>query len=418
MNPAFQVAQQTANNFAQSFKNTQENNVIEGILSQAMESGDPAVLQSSIGKILSGVSPERQGPAIQYLQNAYQNVEKRRLEAQGRGAAKEGGYTYGAPPQVAAAQVKESAKAKRLSQYGIGGDQQNAGQIPQATQQTGQQDVSGAPQQPAQETQTILERMTPDQLRRLTGHPDREVSEPAKALLSKIESQEKGDRDDIRELRKETLPLKQEIINRANLSRESIRNKNHLIEIIDRGNLDDPTFAIFAENLPGGLGKRLLSEDTVEYKGGLVDEFADLKNIFKGATRVKEVEIYEAKLADTYLTDSQKKAILKSRINGSKVDILREEAAQEVEEKYPNITALQFNKKVDEILKPKVDSLFNSVWGDQKSALDQAEASKKIPLDYDDPEGRQIHIQIMKETGGDRSKARDLAKKKGYTIGK
>ncbi len=219
-------------------------------------------------------------------------------------------------------------------------------------------------------------------------------------------------------MRKETLPLKQEIINRANLSRDSIRNKNHLLEIIDRGDLNDPTYVIFAESLPGGLGKRLLSEDTVEYKGGLVDEFSDLKNIFKGATRVKEIELYENKLADTYLTDSQKKAILKSRINSAKIDLLREEAAAEVEERYPNITALQFNKKVDELVKPKIDSLFNNVWGDQKAALDQAEARKKIPLDYDDPEGKQILDQILKEAGGNRQKARDIAKKKGYTVGK
>jgi len=260
MNPAFQVAQQTANNFAQSFKNTQENNVIEGILSQAMESGDPAVLQSSIGKILSGVSPERQGPAIQYLQNAYQNVEKRRLEAQGRGAAKEGGYTYGAPPQVAAAQVKESAKAKRLSQYGIGGDQQNAGQIPQATQQTGQQDVSGAPQQPAQvltqpegKTQSAFRKLSDDQLILASGAPDREVSEPArlelnrrneeKALKQKTEDRKIKFGQDIgkKVLEKadaiaETLPIKQSALNLMN---DAIVGKN--LEFFSLDNLAEIT---------------------------------------------------------------------------------------------------------------------------------------------------------------------------------
>ena len=248
--------------------------------------------------------------------------------------------------------------------------------------------------------------------------PDLEVRERAKAGLKDIENREREFKADLRELRKETLPLKQDIIRRADASRESIRNKSNLIDLIDRGQINDPTFAIFAESLPGNLGKRLLSEDTVQYKGGLVDEFADLKNIFKGATRVKEVELYENKLADLYLTDSQKKAILKSRINTSKIDLIKEEAAQEVEEKFPNISALQFNKKVDEIAKPKINALFNNIWEDQKYALDQAENRKNIPLDYDDPEGREILNQILIEAGGNKTRAREIAKKKGYIIGK
>lgn len=216
-------------------------------------------------------------------------------------------------------------------------------------------------------------------------------------------------------LRQETLPLKKGIIERADLARESITNKNHLIDLIDSGNIDDPTFAIFAESLPYNLGKRLLSPETVEYKGGLVDEFSDLKNIFKGATRVKEVEIYENKLADLYLTDQQKKAILKSRINTSKIDLIREEAAQEIEEKYPNVSALQFNKKVDELAKPKIDALFNSVWGEQKSILDRAEERKSLPLNINDPEDAEIIKQIYEEAGKNPKKAEELAKKKGYS---
>jgi len=417
MNPAFAVAQQAAGNFSESFRKSKDENQIESILSKAMDSNDPAVLQNSIGTILSSVSPERQGPAIQYLQQAYQNVEKRRSEVQGRAAAQEGGYTYGAPSQVAAAQVKEKAKGQRLAQYGLSGDQNTPQAGLYGSQTTKNPLVEGLPITPQQIPQSPLRNLTDDQLVLASGAPDREIAEPAKAELRRRQEETKESRADIREAKKETLPLKQEIITRANASRESIRNKEKLIDIIDRGNLDDPSFAIIAESLPFNLGKRLLSEDTVEYKGGLVDEFSDLKNIFKGATRVKEVEIYENKLADIYLTDSQKKAILKSRINTAKIDLLREEAAAEVDEKYPNISALQFNKKVDKLLQPKLNDLFDNVWGDQKSIIDQSEARKKIPLDYDDPEGRQILNQILKEAGGNRVKAREIAKKKGYTIG-
>lgn len=216
------------------------------------------------------------------------------------------------------------------------------------------------------------------------------------------------------ELRKERAPHINKIIEQADLSRESIRNKNHLLNIIEKGDLDDPTYAVFASALPFNLGKRLLSNDTVEYKGALVDEFSDLKNVFKGATRVKEVEIYEDKLPDIYLTDDQKKTILKSRINTSKVDILREEAAQEAEENFPNLTALQFNKKVDELMQPKMNALFNQVWDQQKAIINEAENRKEIPLDITDPDDKKIMQQIFDEAKGDKAKALKLAQKKGY----
>lgn len=244
----------------------------------------------------------------------------------------------------------------------------------------------------------------------------REMRAHNDAVDKKESAKTKSQQEETRRLQAETAPRKQEIMQRANLSRESIANKNRLMSLIDQGNLDDPTFAAFAMNLPFNLGKRMLSDDTVEYKGGLVDEFSDLKNIFKGATRVKEVEIYEDKLPDIYLTDSQKKAILKSRINTAKIDLLREEAASEVEQRYPNLSALQFNKKVEEVMEPKMDALFNSIWDQQKSIINDAENRKKMPLDPADPEDKKIMQQILKEAGGDKTKAKQLAKKKGYSV--
>lgn len=398
----FDVARATGNNLASGFRKVNDENAIESILSQAMQGG-PEQLQGAIGQILSQVSPERQPAAIKYLEGSLERLDQqeklsREQEKLGREkeAAKKAGVDPDLPIGLQKEQFKTNAKNKRLDSIYGSGEQSNS-QSNQPVSQNGG-----------------LRALPDEQLEKLSGHPDKEVSEPAKQVLKSRQELAKEDRADLREKRKETLPLRQVIIEEANLARDSIRNKSHLIEIIDRNNLDDPTFAIFAESLPANLGKRMLSEDTVEYKGGLVDEFGDLKNIFKGATRVKEVEIYENKLADLYLTDSQKKAILKSRINASKVPIIREEAAAEVEEKYPNLSALQFNKKVDEIAKPKIDKLFNSVWDEQKSILDQAERRKEIPLDPKDPEDYSILKQLLMEAGGDKQKARDIAKKKGY----
>lgn len=217
------------------------------------------------------------------------------------------------------------------------------------------------------------------------------------------------------ETQKQRQPFISEIINRANASRKGIQNKQQMMSIIDQGNLDDPSWAVIAESLPLNLGQRLLSEDTVTYKAALVDEFSDLRNIFQGQTRVKELEILERKLADVYLTDQQKKAVLKARVNALQTDIIREEAAEFVEKNFPNLTALQFNKKVADETTKRSEALGKLVVDDIKNAMSQAETRKKIPLDPSNSEDLSIMQQILKDSGGNKMKAKEMAKKKGYS---
>lgn len=215
-------------------------------------------------------------------------------------------------------------------------------------------------------------------------------------------------------LRAETLPIRKDLADRANAARAGIQNKTNLLNIIKTGKIDDPSIAAIADALPFNLGKRILSPETLEYKAGLVDDFKDLSTIFKGATRVKEVEIYENKIADTYLTDEQKEAVLKARINSLKADVIRGEVAAELEKEGKFFGALTFEEEVNKRAKPQLDALFEQVWNETKNVLDIAESRKKLPLDVNDPDDLQIIDQIIKEAGGNAKKAEELAKKRGY----
>ncbi len=228
------------------------------------------------------------------------------------------------------------------------------------------------------------------------------------------EQKEKSSEDKTRALRAETLPIRTQLANKAMAASQGIQNKEHLLDLIKNGNIDDPTFAQLAESLPLKLGKRLLSNDTVEYKAGLIEEFGDLRNIFQGQTRIKEIELLEEKLADLYLTDDQKESILKSRITALKADQIRAEVAQEIENEPYGI--LQFNQELEKRAKPKLEALFNKILDEQKAIIQDAENKKKLPLDFNDPDDKKIAEAIIKESGGDRQKARALAKKKGYTF--
>lgn len=212
----------------------------------------------------------------------------------------------------------------------------------------------------------------------------------------------------------ETSKIKEEIVQKANSARRGIQNKHRLLDIVKRGNIDDPSWAMFAEALPFNIGQRLLSPDTVTYKAGLIDEYNVLRNLFQGATRVKELEIAEKKLADLYYTDEQKEAVLKSGADSLQLDILREQAAQEVDSKNPGLGLFEFNKKVNELYEEKADQLFNRIMDDQNAIISQAERRKNTPLNPDDPDDKQIMQQILIEAGGNADKALILAKKKGY----
>ncbi len=79
-NAAYNTAKDIGTNISKGFRDAQDSNAIESILSSAMQSGNQEDLNSAIGKILSQVSPERQADAVKILQNNYNNVlEKQKI---------------------------------------------------------------------------------------------------------------------------------------------------------------------------------------------------------------------------------------------------------------------------------------------------------------------------------------------------
>ena len=125
----FEVARGIGNNFGQSFKRVQDENVIDKVLAEAMNNPDPAILQQSIGQILSSVSPERQGPAVQFIQNRMQTLAQQK---QNEALTKEG-VNPNLPPALQKSQY-EGIQNKKQAQE-IFGQQAPAGQANQQDQQ-------------------------------------------------------------------------------------------------------------------------------------------------------------------------------------------------------------------------------------------------------------------------------------------
>lgn len=244
----FDIGRTIGNNFQKSQTKQRDSSAIESILAEAMSTGTPEALQNSIGKILSQVSPERQGVAVQYLQNAYQNVQKRndtsKQEQIAREAAKQAGYTHGAPAQVQAQQVKDAAKQGRLAQYGLGGDNNAPANLPNAENGTPPY-LGGVPGNQRQEGEqnpnlterpkppgSVFKRMTDDQLVTLTGAPDREVSEPAKAELKRRDEERKIDQKGKENWTKFGMERAKKVLDKAEEISQTLPVKNTALKLM------------------------------------------------------------------------------------------------------------------------------------------------------------------------------------------
>lgn len=172
----FFVAREIGTNIAGAAKQSRDNNAIENILAQASQSGDPRELQGAIGKILSQVSPSRQADAIRYLEGTYKRIQERQEQQRQQQAARKIGVDADLSPALQTEAYKQNQKNQRINNaYGpsIQNPQKPNEQIKNSPQQSG------------------LKGFSDDRLIQLSGHPDREVAEPAKQELKNRQAERK-----------------------------------------------------------------------------------------------------------------------------------------------------------------------------------------------------------------------------------
>lgn len=445
-----------ASQYIQQQQNARENQMLQQAFADVNENTSPLTMLTKISSL--NISPEKKEILLGGLKQVEEQKKLARERTTAEAKSRKAASLYGLSPEEAegltpseisaAAQFKE----KGIEKIGLTPKEEKQARstakylgIPYESVegQTAKQIADNYKSQ-KEKLPPISERALPqeqiDKISAIESNPDYETASPAKKLKMLIQGgvsganadrivktyieeekaakeEKKGEAAKATALRQETLPIRKEISDKAQSARQGIENKEKLLNLIDTGNINDPTFAAFAEALPLNFGKRMLSPETVQYKAGLIDEYKDLRTIFQGQTRIKEIELLEAKTADIYLTDEQKKAILKSRIDALQADLIREEAAAELENR-SDLGVLQFRKEVEKLAKPKLKALFDKILDQQQAIIKDAENRKKLdtPLNPHDPSDRQIAEQILQEAGGNKVKAREIAKKKGYKL--
>lgn len=209
----FSVAREIGTNLNTAFREKKDENAIERILADSMNSEDPKVLQNNIGRILSQVSPERQGQALQYLQGMHSNILKKQDQQQQFQRERQAGLVPGINPTVQSQLLKDKAKDSRLSQYGLGGNSQSKPNFPLQNISQPNNELNPTNQNIASES--VFKRLSDDQLIIASGAPDREVSEPAKAELSQRQEERKLKQEKEKGKIKSHTDISQEIIKEA-----------------------------------------------------------------------------------------------------------------------------------------------------------------------------------------------------------
>jgi len=243
-------------------------------------------------------------------------------------------------------------------------------------------------------------------LDKIIDHKQKQARDETKIRAAEIASGHTAERAN----KKETLPLRTQYANEAKAAAEIKANQQELMSLVESGNLDDPKLNILAKIIPHEAMKQFLSPETVTYEAIRAANFAEVRNMFKGTTNLKEIEIEDARLASTFLNDMQKKAIIRQRIKAEDAKLLRSEAAAEVEEKHPFIGPIQFQQKVEKLVKPRLEQL----------AKEYTEETKKIlgmrPLSPMNEQDKVLIRKYVTKANGNRDLAKKNLLEDGYRL--
>lgn len=363
MNPAFEVARQTGNNLSRAFNQQKDTNAIEDILSSAMQSGNPEVLQNSIGRILSQVSPERQGAAVQYLQNAYQTIKTKEQDNKRREAYKTAGLNPDLPDSINAEKFKQNAKTNRINSV-LGVENPNTGRIdPQSdlnNQQTNNQAVQN-PQLPANHNlnnDNPFAKFSRGQLNQMAGMPDREISEGSKQQLKYLDEQDKinqknkiAQRKELIDFHKETQKYDEDLIKNYAIARKQNETIDNIEEAIKSGNIKPSSLA----NIFKGFGKigdkiseAIINKDEATLQSSIPQLLEGWKEVFGVRLTDADLRLLQDKMPSIGKNKEANLAVTKILRKYADMTTLRGEIARDIKKNNKDLRPLGYVDKIEE----------------------------------------------------------------------
>lgn len=338
----FDIGRQIGNNFAQTRKSAQDEGAIEQILSQAMQSGDEAVLQNSIGQILSSVSPERQGPAVQYLQSKMAQIKENQLKKVQQDAATQGGYTYGAPSAVQAQQVKNQQPAKPAG--GV-----TAQAVPPEVGQKISQIISDNANATADELAVAFDQNAIPPIYTSKYVENRRRQDETKA--SNQREDKKLSRAEELQFHKESEKYDEELLSQSRLAKKQADTVAEIEKAVDSGNVTPTSLSNIFKGF-GKIGDKLseafLKKDEATLLASIPQLLEGWKEVFGVRLTDADLRLLQDKLPSIGKSPAANKAILSVLKKYSDMTLLRGQIGDEIKKMNKGLRPLGFASKVDE----------------------------------------------------------------------
>lgn len=373
----FQISREIANNFGSAAREVRDENTIERVLSQAMNSKNPEILQNSIGQILSQVSPERQGAAVQYLQGAMQNMQQQQQQQQQFKREIDAGLTPGINPTSQAAIYKEGQKNQRLQQAEALFDNQNIVQpnIPSTQQQQvplqgNQQNISQLPvqnqinNQPTENSQTRSQNLPSNNEQRknnlfkLLAHPDNAIRERAKGELKQLQEDNILSQKEVKRLReeevsfhKESEKYDEELFKQNKAAKRQVEAVKDINTALASGNVSRGSLS----NIFKGFGKIgdklseiLLKPDEATIQASIPYLLEGWKEVFGVRLTDADLKLLQDKLPSIGKSAESNMAITKILKKYADLTLLRGKIAKEIKDKNKGLRPLGYADKIEE----------------------------------------------------------------------
>jgi len=354
VSPSFQIGQQVGNNFGKAFEQVNDQNTIDRIISDALESGDPEAFQDSMGKILSQVSPQNQGNAIKFLEMKTKSIaEKKALQR------KQLAYTkLGLDPNLGDALntqiLKGQQRQKEIDEiYGpkVPNNNQNM-QQPQMMNQENQPNFGENIPVNQPQNRFDLSNVSDEELRMRSGSMNSQIAKPAEQELKDRRTDrllelknKKYTQDERRKDHQESAKYDEKLAHDTEVAKKQIETIKDIEKAIKSGKVQPSSIANIFKDM-GKVGNKiseaLLSGDEATLIASIPQLLEGWKEIFGVRLSDADLSLLSDKLPSIGKSPEANMAVLKVLKKYGDMTLLRSKIARDIKKENNNYRPLGY----------------------------------------------------------------------------
>lgn len=388
----YEHGRQVGMSFGAARQEASDQGNIKSILAEAQASGDPQVLQNSIGRILSSVSKENQPAAINYIQNMMASAQIKQDSARKNVALQKAGFQPDLPESLNKLIYENQQNEAELDRLGLSG--RSATQL-QPQQQFGQPDIVGMAQtrQAQPEFNSPIASKTDDELILMRGSKNPQVQRIADSELKRRQEERKANQSPF-EPESDKLEAKRvselatEIENDYNIAKTEDMRLDRLNILDEKGDITAPSIvkALDYFGLPIGI---LSNPATEEFRKLESDFIRDVSKVFPGGKITNfEISSYMKTIPSLMNSPEGRKEIYRNRKLFNEAKTVRyneyKKIIKENNGKKPANLGILLEEKTQEKMKDIEERFVNGI----QNALDK----HQTPIRMYDPKGNPVDI--------------------------